>query len=151
MQAASQARRISEINITPLIDIVLVLLIVFIVMVPMADRAHCAIIPHLGRGIPKPASPPEVLLDSMGRCSFEGRVMASRDLAAAIREKVKLQPIDQRRAMLKVDENLSMQRVTEVIDLLKAAGDQAERENRQEPGLAKAKFEPLKVVLRPNK
>ncbi len=151
MQAATQARRISEINITPLIDIVLVLLIVFIVMVPMADRAHYAIIPHESREVPKQAPPPEVMLDSMGRCSFEGRVWAKQDLLAAIREQVGYQPIDQRRVTLKADGSLSMQRVAETIDLLKAAGDQAEQENRLTPSLAKAEFKPLKVVLLPLK
>jgi len=146
MQAASPARRIAEINITPLIDIVLVLLIVFIVMVPMADRAYAAVIPHVSGEVPKATEPPAVLLDSNGRCSFEGRALAPGELIAAIQEKVKHQPIDHRRATLRIDGSLPMQRAIEVMDLLKVAGDQAERENRLEPGLAKAKFEPLKVA-----
>ncbi len=60
---------------------------------------------------------------------------------------MKLQPIDRRRVLLRVAGSLPMQRVTEVMDLLKVAADQAEQENRREPSLAKSEFKPLKVVM----
>lgn len=147
MQAASQARRIAEINVTPLIDIVMVLLIVFIVMVPMTGRMYTAVIPHVSGEMPKDTPPPVVLLDSKGQRTFEGRVLSPDNLIAAIQDKVKLQPINLRRVTLKVDGSLSMQRVIEAMDLLKVAGDQAEQENRQDPRLAKQKFKVLKVAM----
>ncbi len=147
MQAVSPTRRIAEINITPLIDIVLVLLIVFIVMVPMADRAHNAVLPTI-TGLAKiDEPPPTVVLDSDGRCILDGRVVAADELMTGIRDHVKLQPIDQRRVILKVSENLPMQRVTEVMDMLKVAADAAEQEMRKEPTYAKAKFEPMKLAV----
>ena len=42
----SKSKQKSDINVTPLIDIVLVLLIVFIVMVPGLDKATKVVVPR---------------------------------------------------------------------------------------------------------
>lgn len=147
MQAASGVRRISEINITPLIDIVLVLLIVFIVLVPMAARAHQAILPSAGVPAITDLPPPTVKLNADGQCSMDGRVVTRDELIAAVRERVKIQPVDVRRVILRVDGGLPMQRVTEVMDDLKLAANLAEQENRLDPTFAGLKFKPLKIAM----
>lgn len=60
------SRSKSDINITPLIDIVLVLLIIFIVMVPSLSRTAQASLPQTG-GKGGAALPLVVTLDGAGK------------------------------------------------------------------------------------
>lgn len=62
----------SDINVTPLVDIVLVLLIVFITLVPVLPRALAAVLPDRGPGGP-PAPLLRLTLDRDGRLQVEGQ------------------------------------------------------------------------------
>lgn len=61
----------SDINVTPLVDIVLVLLIVFIVLVPTLSRVLSAVLPGQGEGS-APLSRLELRLDREGRLEMAG-------------------------------------------------------------------------------
>src|SRR5574341_1504573 len=83
-----EAEVFSEINITPLTDIFLVLLIIFMVAttaIPAADRAGFEVILPRG-GKAAPAAPPQdvtVVILSDGRTVLAGKVVDASALAAA--------------------------------------------------------------------
>ena len=59
----AKGKQKSDINVTPLIDIVLVLLIVFIVMVPGLDKATKVVVPQVVvQNKPTPPDPNNILI-----------------------------------------------------------------------------------------
>ncbi len=127
MQAASRTRRVAEINITPLIDIVLVLLIVFIVMVPLTGRHHPVLVPATKIGTSIPPTFPVITLARDGRCLLRGEWVTLDQLTRRLIPEVLLQPRLARRVQLKVDGAVPMHRTTEVLDAIRMAGDAARR------------------------
>ncbi|MBL0312513.1 MAG: biopolymer transporter ExbD [Holophagaceae bacterium] len=125
MQAASQVRRVAEINVTPLIDIVLVLLIVFIVMVPMTGRHHPVAVPTTVPGSSAHPGFPLIAIAKDGNCLLRGEVVTLEQLTARLVPEVMLQPRLARRVQLRVDGAVPMHRTTEVLDAIRLAGDQA--------------------------
>ncbi len=127
MQAASQVRRVAEINVTPLIDIVLVLLIVFIVMVPMTGRHHPVAVPTTVPGSFAPPRFPLIAIAEDGNCLLWGEVVTLEQLTTRLVPEVMLQPRLARRVQLKVDGAVPMYRTTEVLDAIRLAGDRVRR------------------------
>ncbi|MBL0210644.1 MAG: biopolymer transporter ExbD [Holophagaceae bacterium] len=127
MQAASQVRRVAEINVTPLIDIVLVLLIVFIVMVPMTGRHHPVAVPATVPGSSRSPNFPVITIARNGSCTFQGEPVTSEQLVARLVPEVLRQPRLARRVQLKVDGAVPMHRTTEILDSIRLAGDEARR------------------------
>lgn len=75
---------ISDLNTTPLIDVMLVLLIMFIVTVPIATHKVAVDLPQ---GVPPPSAEPVVHrlnLDVAGRLSWNGVPLADAQLPARI-------------------------------------------------------------------
>ncbi|MDE3246065.1 MAG: biopolymer transporter ExbD [Acidobacteriota bacterium] len=128
MQAASQVRRVAEINVTPLIDIVLVLLIVFIVMVPMTARHHPVAVPAVVPGASGQPACPVITVSADGSCTLAGAPVTLEELAARLVPEVLRQSRLARRVQLKVDGAVPVHRTTEVLDAIRLAGDQARRE-----------------------
>jgi biopolymer transport protein ExbD len=75
---------ISDLNTTPLIDVMLVLLIMFIITVPIATHKVAIDLPTR---IGEPAPPPVVHrlnLDAAGRLAFDGRPISEAELPARL-------------------------------------------------------------------
>jgi len=139
MDAGGQRGRAkSEINVTPLIDIVLVLLIVFIVLVPGLTKALPVAVPKVVRTsvppVADPRNPPLVVsVDGNGGLMLQSdRIELSR-LADALTPVVQLQPAGLRRVFLKVDGGLPWQKVVDVLDQIRSASDRARRETAAKP------------------
>ena len=135
----SKGKAKSEINVTPLIDVVLVLLIVFIVLLPGLTRSLPVALPRVvTTPVPPPADPRNpplvVTLDAQGGLHLQrDRIELSR-LAAALVPVVQLQPAGLRRVFLKVDGSQTWQRVVDVLDQVRLASDQARKETAARPG-----------------
>jgi len=129
----SRAR--SDINITPLIDIVLVLLIVFIVLVP-------GLVPVLKVSVPRRVEGPVdeiqvpivVSLDGQGRIFLQREQLDAAALAERVSEAVQKQPYGLRRVFLKVDADLPHQHAVMALDILRTASALAQRATRARTG-----------------
>lgn len=87
----SQGRAMAEMNITPLVDVMLVLLTIFMVAAPLATRSLELRLPQAG--IPD-ATPPHLSLSvrNDGQFYLEGVVLGERALASALGEAARTAP-----------------------------------------------------------
>ena len=128
----------SDINVTPLIDIVLVLLIVFIVMVPGLSKALPVVVPQVVKvdkpTPPDPKNPPIVItIDEKGQLMLQNDVLDITQLADKLCPAVELQPSGMRKVFLRVDEDQAYQYAVNVLDQIKVASDRARKETSQRP------------------
>jgi biopolymer transport protein TolR len=114
----------SEINVTPMIDVLLVLLIIFMVIVPTMPRGEIAQAPNQHKGgVVNPESVVlEVLKGSGGEAAFtiNQQPILKRDLPARLAWIYANRA--QRVLFLKGDDRLSFTQIAEVIDIGHAAG-----------------------------
>ena len=126
----------SEINVTPLIDVVLVLLIVFIVLVPGLTKALPVAVPQVVKS-PVPADPRQpplvVTLDGQGGLWLQSGRIELAKLADALAPVVQLQPAGLRRVFLKIDGELPWQKAVDVLDQIRLASERARRETAARP------------------
>lgn len=127
------SRAKSDINITPLIDIVLVLLIVFIVLVPCLPPTLKAALPQRGNAVPPgPGQPvPLVLtLDAQGRLFLQQEEISLASLPDKLVPPVLLQPLGLRKVFLKVAGDLTHAHAVRVLDQIRVAEDLAKVRTR---------------------
>jgi biopolymer transport protein TolR len=112
---------LGDINVTPLVDVVLVLLLVFMVTAPMMSRGIDVSLPVANQ----PQINPEDRLVSVS-IKEDGRVyVADQPVALPLLEdriKGMMEGRAQKVAYLRADERLRYGKVIEVVDLLKRAG-----------------------------
>ena len=106
----------SDINVTPLVDIVLVLLIVFITLVPSLPTALATVLPQPGPGREGPAL--HLALVAGGGLELDGRATSLAELPALVR--ASSGPV-----RLRVDPSLPFHHATEVLDLVKGVRPEA--------------------------
>ncbi len=112
----------SDINVTPLVDVVLVLLIIFMVTAPMMQRGQPVELPRAAQAEPKEKGDPLVLsVTPDGKVFVEAEAYPD-DAAfqARLREEVGRQP--GRRILLKAGQALACGDVRKVIRLARMAG-----------------------------
>lgn len=127
MHAAGSARSLkSEINITPLIDIVLVLLIVFIVMVPVLTRQHPAALPGSGGAGVQPEALVVTVLKG-GGLRLQQEDLGAEALVGRLAEALARQDGQGRKVFVKVDGDQPFQRTVQALDLVRAASDRIKR------------------------
>ncbi|QNP41990.1 ExbD/TolR family protein [Lysobacter solisilvae (ex Woo and Kim 2020)] len=92
-RGTTQPRAMAEMNITPLVDVMLVLLIIFMVAAPMATRS---IEMRLPQASPRPQTekPPqlELLVQGEGRFILDGAVLTRDALAAVLAQTARTAP-----------------------------------------------------------
>ena len=112
-----------EINVTPLIDIVLVLLIIFMVMTPVMLKEIVAKVPQKQtENVPQPPgeNPIVVELDKHDTLTLNGEAVPPETLAARVAER--LQHDRQKVVFFKIDDDASYGRAVRVMDVCKGAG-----------------------------
>lgn len=112
---------ITDINVTPLVDIILVVLIIFMATAPLIERKALKVdVPpakHHERGAPE-ALP--VVFDRARALSIGGRPASREELVAELRERVNGDP--ELRVVLSADQALPYGEIVSVLDLIRGAG-----------------------------
>jgi biopolymer transport protein ExbD len=133
-----------RINVTPLVDIVLVLLIIFIVLVPGMVRAAKIALPSKDPGVP--SEPLVVTLEASGAWRLQATETTPAALVEALAGAVQLQPMFNRKVFLKVHPSLPHHRVVAALDAIRQAGERAKRETLAKPVWLKQHGGDIRVV-----
>ncbi len=115
----------SEINMTPMIDVLLVLLIIFMVIVPAMPRGESALVPRPANG--HETQPSEaVVLEVLKGAGDEATFRINQQATSRAELPARLGAIYANRARrvlyVKGDDQLSFSQIAEVIDISHAAG-----------------------------
>lgn len=117
-------RLASEINVTPMIDVLLVLLIIFMVIVPAVPRGETAVAPqasHKGAPVEGP-----IVLEVMGGAgnSIDLRINQQRIAQGELQSRLAAIYANraQRVLFIKGDDRLSFREIAQIIDIGHAAG-----------------------------
>ena len=132
----------SEINITPLVDVVLVLLIIFMVVVPLLLQGYDVDIPQASaEAVPAQAEELQVILSIVPttcrilepppgeglptdcRVTLAGREIPATDLPRSVAEILGGRPEAQRVLFLAADDRLNYEGVLRIVDLAKSEVD----------------------------
>ena len=111
----------SNINTTPLVDVMLVLLIIFIVTAPLMTQAVRVDLPRVQAAAESsPARPVTVEIDASGGVSIDGRAVSPGDLRASLSAFAANQP--QPALRLQVDREARYQVLAEVMAAAQSVG-----------------------------
>jgi len=120
---SSRQDAMSQMNITPLVDVMLVMLVIFMLVAPVLSRPIPLDLPNKSRGEPPELSNPLLVrIDATGSLFLDGRPMPLSALASAleaehVRAGAKLVPLQ-----LDVNGQADYQTVAQVIATAKNAG-----------------------------
>ncbi|MGH8054594.1 MAG: ExbD/TolR family protein [Stenotrophomonas sp.] len=91
--AGNSGRPLADINVTPLVDVMLVLLIIFIVTTPMVAMPIAVDLPqHTNKIIDRPEPPPpiEVRVDAGNQLYWNGQPLARADVQSRLAEQAQI-------------------------------------------------------------
>jgi len=118
-------RLASEINMTPMIDVLLVLLIIFMVIVPVISKGEATVTAHKASQV-TPSEPGAVVLEVLKDRSAGATFRINRQSISWAELPARLESIyvtrAQRVIFVKGDDQLSFRQIAEVIDISHAAG-----------------------------
>ena len=118
------ASSLSEINVVPLVDVMLVLLIIFMVTAPMIQRGVDVNLPVARRAQPITGERIDIAIPvayRQNRMVYLGPELISADVLQE-RVRQKMETASQKDVFLRGDGEVSLQEATEITDMLKAAG-----------------------------
>ncbi len=116
-------RLMSEINVTPLVDVMLVLLIIFMVTAPMTNPGVVEL-PKVGAEVLKQQTAPVVItVMADGKVQFQEKQMSHDQLLFEIKKQVAKEP--DRAFVISADKKVGYEHVVDVLALLKKTGAKA--------------------------
>jgi biopolymer transport protein TolR len=112
----------AEINVTPLVDVMLVLLIIFMVTAPMLTQGLEVVLPQAeGKSFEMAAeNPAKITIASNGAVYVDGTAVGSRNLEQSLGAMLRAKRI--KRALLEADQQVPYGRVVAVLDVMNRAG-----------------------------
>jgi len=121
-KAAKRQQPEPEINVTPLVDVVLVLLIIFMVVTPALQEGEAVTLPEINQADPKAKDddPIEVTLAVADRAVVGEERMAYADVKGRLKALHKQSP--EKKVRLKVDQRVPYQRVRETFANMQEIG-----------------------------
>ena len=112
---------IAEINIVPMVDVILVVLIIFMVTAPMIMKPSINInLPKAATGEATVPSKLNITLTSDGKINLDGKLVDDTEVQKMALEEVKKNPEIQ--AIISADKDVPHGRVVSVLDIVKGAG-----------------------------
>ena len=117
----------SDINVTPLVDVVLVLLIIFMVITPMLQKGVDVVLPKAGNTKERKEEQKTITVavkNDASRSTYIGgnKLDKPEDLVPQLKERLEEIPEGQRLLYLKADQNLPYGDVMKVMDYMREAG-----------------------------
>jgi biopolymer transport protein TolR len=111
----------SDINVTPLVDVMLVLLIIMMIVAPMLQKGVQVTLPEAQNSSPKPdtADATVVSIDTAGKLYIDQKEWAETDLVAHL--KTTLEERAQHTVYLKADKDAKYGAVMKMMDALRKA------------------------------
>jgi biopolymer transport protein TolR len=112
----------AEINVTPLVDVMLVLLIIFMVTAPMLTQGLTVQLPAAeGKSFELASnSPAKITVTSTGAVFLDGIPAGSANLEATLGPMLRARRV--KRALLEADQGVAYGRVVAVLDVMNRAG-----------------------------
>ena len=112
----------ADINVTPLVDVMLVLLIIFMITAPMLTQGLDVALPQAeGKSFELASNnPAKVTIVSSGAVYVDGTAVGSTDLELTLGPMLRTRRI--KRALLEADEGVPYGRVVAVLDVMNRAG-----------------------------
>lgn len=111
----------AEINVVPLVDVILVVLIIFMVTAPMIMKPSINVnLPKAASGEATVPSKLSITIAADGQLNLDGKPVDDARITAAALEEVKKNPDIQ--AIIAADKDVPHGRVVSVLDLVKGAG-----------------------------
>ena len=112
---------LSEINVVPLVDVILVVLIIFMVTAPVIMK------PSIGVNLPKAASGEatkpsklSIVIRGDGQLSLDGKKVDGEEIKRVAAQEIQLNPDIQ--AVIAADKDVAHGLVVSVLDMVKSAG-----------------------------
>jgi len=121
--ASMTKHSLSELNITPLLDLVFVLLIIFMITTPLMEQSMKVVLPEAHAqptNTVRPESVHEVMVDATGRIFLSGNAVSAQQLERCL-EAIKVDDPDAAVA-LRADKSLRYQQLVNVLDAIREAG-----------------------------
>jgi biopolymer transport protein ExbD len=111
----------SEINVVPLVDVILVVLIIFMVTAPMIMKPSINVnLPKAASGEATTPSKLNITIGNDGKLNLDGQVVEDSQVQAKALEEVAKNPDIQ--AIIAADKDVPHGRVVSVLDIVKGAG-----------------------------
>lgn len=111
----------AEINVVPLVDVILVVLIIFMVTAPMIMKPSINVnLPKAASGEATVPSKLSITIAADGNLNLDGKPVDDAQITAAALDEVKKNPDIQ--AIIAADKDVPHGRVVSVLDLVKGAG-----------------------------
>ncbi len=111
----------SEINVVPLVDIILVVLIIFMVTAPMIMKPSINVnLPKAASGEATVPSKLNITIGTDGKLSLDGKIVDDSEVQAVATAEFQKNPEVQ--AIISADKDVPHGRVVSVLDIVKGAG-----------------------------
>lgn len=121
IKSSSKSKIVSGINVTPLVDVMLVLLIIFMVSAPMMKEGMKVDLPEVeSRALPTQSEDLMVTIDKDRKIDINGSGVELTRLATLLEQIVKQRGIDN--VYLQADKSVSYGYVVEVMSVIRSAG-----------------------------
>lgn len=121
LKVDQQDEIMSEINVVPLVDVILVVLIIFMVTAPMIMKPSINVnLPKAASGEATTPSKLNITIGSDGKLNLDGQMVEDTQVQAKAQEEVQKNPDIQ--AIIAADKDVPHGRVVSVLDIVKGAG-----------------------------